>query len=390
MKMVKSLLLGAAAGIVAVAGAQAADLPAKAKPVDYVKVCGQYGAGFFVIPGTETCLDISGYVRVDYYINEIGAQPQPSAPASKNDTATRSRAVASFDARSATEHGTLRSFMQMGATIDSGGAAGVYLDRAFIQWAGFTFGYTQSFFDAWHGVAYTTPLGGGGNLWTTVLAYTMQFGGGWSATISLEDGTFTAAEQAGELGHEIPDIVANIRVDQAWGYAQIAGVVHQIRNAGASDDFGFAIGGALQLNIGGSGAQMNTLHFAATYADGASRRVLNSGTPVRRSNTPFNGASVPLFDAVGADATEAFTVGAAARFWLAPTFNVSIFGSYFDIDHAGVVNDYDGMQIGARGVWTAARGLDIGVEVLYTKIDWAPLGVNDDSLGAMVRVQRNF
>ena len=56
MKMVKSLLLGSAAGIVAVAGTQAADLPVKAKPVEYVKICSLYGDGFYYIPGTDTCI----------------------------------------------------------------------------------------------------------------------------------------------------------------------------------------------------------------------------------------------------------------------------------------------------------------------------------------------
>ena len=55
MKMVKSLLLGSAAGMVAVAGAQAADLPVKAKPVQYVKICTLYGDGFYYIPGSDTC-----------------------------------------------------------------------------------------------------------------------------------------------------------------------------------------------------------------------------------------------------------------------------------------------------------------------------------------------
>ena len=63
MKMVKSLLLGTAAGFVAIAGAQAADLPVKAKPVQYVKICSLYGAGFYYIPGTDTCLKIGGWVR---------------------------------------------------------------------------------------------------------------------------------------------------------------------------------------------------------------------------------------------------------------------------------------------------------------------------------------
>ena len=64
MKLVKSLLLGSAAGIAAVAGAQAADLPSrKAAPVEYVRVCSAYGAGFFFIPGTDTCLRVGGRVR---------------------------------------------------------------------------------------------------------------------------------------------------------------------------------------------------------------------------------------------------------------------------------------------------------------------------------------
>ena len=50
MKMVKSLLLGSAAGLVAVSGAQAADLPVKAKPVEYVKICSLYGAGSTTSP----------------------------------------------------------------------------------------------------------------------------------------------------------------------------------------------------------------------------------------------------------------------------------------------------------------------------------------------------
>jgi len=67
MTLTKSLLLGSSATLVAVAGAQAADLPSKkAAPATYVKVCDAYGAGFFVIPGTDTCVKIGGYVRAEY------------------------------------------------------------------------------------------------------------------------------------------------------------------------------------------------------------------------------------------------------------------------------------------------------------------------------------
>ena len=72
MKMVKSLLLGTAAGLVALSGAQAADLPVKAKPVQYVKICSLYGAGFYYIPGTDMCLKIGGWVRAEYAYGDNG------------------------------------------------------------------------------------------------------------------------------------------------------------------------------------------------------------------------------------------------------------------------------------------------------------------------------
>ena len=69
MKMVKSLMLGSAAGLIAMSGAQAADLPVKAKAVEYVRICSLYGAGFFYIPGTDTCIKLGGYLRVDTTFN---------------------------------------------------------------------------------------------------------------------------------------------------------------------------------------------------------------------------------------------------------------------------------------------------------------------------------
>jgi hypothetical protein len=64
---IKSLLLGSAAALAVVSGAQAADavVAAEPEPMEYVKVCDAYGTGFFYIPGTETCLKIGGQVRYE-------------------------------------------------------------------------------------------------------------------------------------------------------------------------------------------------------------------------------------------------------------------------------------------------------------------------------------
>ena len=77
MNAMKGLLLGTAAGLFAVASAQAADLPVKAKPVEYVKVCTLYGAGFFYVPGTDTCLKIGMYLRSDHGYGAGGVHAPP-------------------------------------------------------------------------------------------------------------------------------------------------------------------------------------------------------------------------------------------------------------------------------------------------------------------------
>ena len=71
MKLVKSLLLGATAAVVSVAAANAADLPSRTKgpAVEYVKVCDWISvAGFYVIPGTDTCIKVGGYTRAQYTV----------------------------------------------------------------------------------------------------------------------------------------------------------------------------------------------------------------------------------------------------------------------------------------------------------------------------------
>src|SRR5258706_12125665 len=67
MGPVKRVLLGSAAGLFDVAGAQVADLAVKAKPVEYVKVCSLYGAGFWYVPGTDTCIKIGAFVKLQLH-----------------------------------------------------------------------------------------------------------------------------------------------------------------------------------------------------------------------------------------------------------------------------------------------------------------------------------
>src|ERR1700742_2194061 len=113
MKMVKSLLLGTAAGLVAMTGAQAADLPVKAKPVQYVKICSLYGAGFYYIPGTDMCVKIGGWVRFESAYGTNGSLTSGPFNGNANNRSTsnstwRTRGYITADARNQTEYGTVR------------------------------------------------------------------------------------------------------------------------------------------------------------------------------------------------------------------------------------------------------------------------------------------
>jgi hypothetical protein len=282
MKMVKGLVLGSAAALLAVGGAQAADLPVKAKAVEYVRVCSLYGAGFWYIPGTDTCIKIGGYLRVDTTFNAAGVYGDPAWSGNAgqgnrfNDMVqSRSRMALTVDTRTATEYGVVRTFAQgdfqfnnfgnsapatvspatnaaglSGSLLNTPGGGYVAVEYVFIQFAGFTFGKSSSVFATpWNGYPgnNTSFLIGGADYVTGVnnIQYTAQFGNGVSASIGLDDptqfnrtslanlslGVTGAGSLAGDSaygGFGAPDVTANIRIDQAWGLFQLSGMLHEV------------------------------------------------------------------------------------------------------------------------------------------------------------------
>jgi hypothetical protein len=231
MKLVKTLLLGSAAGLVAAVSAQAADLPVKAKPVEYVKVCSLYGAGFWYVPGTDTCLKIGSYIREQVEFNAgnggvpIGFGASDAALAgrfTRTDTSQlsmRTRASISVDLRTQTEYGTLRSYLEGGfQTSANNGSAPtndvVYFDRGFIQFAGLTAGRIRSYFDinsmAPYSYGNSRVSGDTGALGLWGIAYTAQFGNGLSATLSFEDGGSTSQGNSAGQNSSRGALVANI------------------------------------------------------------------------------------------------------------------------------------------------------------------------------------
>jgi len=213
MKLLKSCLLGSAA-VISAGAANAADLPVKkAVPIEFVRVCSAYGAGFFYIPGTDTCLRLSGRARFEY-----GYQaPLGRGQGNGDYSGYRGLARINLDARTQTGYGTLRAFIRIeaasrtgiptvhsgtqirignafpGTGIDQYGRVEQYFntDKAFVQFAGLTAGRASSFFDFYaHDFEFVAGTSGSDVYSTNLLAYTATIGNGLSATISMEDPSF--------------------------------------------------------------------------------------------------------------------------------------------------------------------------------------------------------
>jgi hypothetical protein len=395
MNVVKSLLLGTAAGLVVTAGAQAADMPVKAKPVQYVKICSGYGDGFYYIPGTDTCLKIGGFLRIQAEYNAgaggiVVGNSGVEAPQgrfdrwSTNDVNYRTRAVLSWDVRQQTEYGPLRTYIRTGIQITTPvdtESGVVYWDRAFLQFAGFTVGKTLSFFDIFTysgAYSYHDPRPSGDTTISngvTVWGYSADFGNGFVGTLSLESpighnrtavvdattaGFFAVngvvasdtafSQNTGGNGFRMPDIVTNLRVDQPWGFAGVSAAIHEasgayyltpdiVNNGRPADKLGwaFAVGGKRNL-AGGDMVGIN-----ACYAEGASGFCTRqSSAQVYNSSTSVGAGWVT--DGVFTTGTEVeltrvwSVLGAYEHIWN-PHWKTSWFGGYLNVDYNGTATN---------------------------------------------------
>ncbi len=455
MKMVRSLLLGSAAGLVAVTAGQAADLPVKAKPVQYVKICSLYGAGFYYMPGTDMCLKIGGWVRAEATWGINGSSTSGTFQTgdyngrSTQNLWTRERGYITADAREQTAYGVARGYIAVGISSNNSGnefpSAQFSSNRAYVQWAGFTAGLAVSFFDFYPAAAYLYRAGnlpsedtGDGGWW--VWAYTAQLGGGVSATLSAEEsrraqiiamspgpgvGGPAAPLSNGALiptgltsgngygGWQYPDIIGNLRVDQAWGSAQVMAAAHQLNPAlyGATpitghpgDQWGWVAGGGIKINTPFVAPGDNVI-AQVLYTEGATKYLWSpssnlSNAVVDGADEAFGvgtdcvyGGTLAAGTATGCLMTTAWEVDAAYEHYWTPQWHQSLVGSYMAESYgsganamlcaaegagagagsaavaaAACNNNWSFWGVGSRLQWDVTKSFYIGVEAIYQQM----------------------
>jgi hypothetical protein len=389
MKLAKSLLLGSATAFVAVAGANAADLPSKkAAPATYVKVCDAYGAGFFNIPGTETCVKLGGRVRADYTYSQ--AKDTYSATSSAgvgtlklnkdgmNTQGSEVRGRVDLDARTPTAYGTVQAVTSLrmsrvtgvldataintdglkgdngvNVSINSSGAQST-LEAAYIRFAGFTFGNSRDNFSfmpsLFYGSGHWASFANG----TNNIAYTAVLGGGVSLTLALQDAAYTAgkplvdkvtsstATNVYSTYQGVPQINARLDWDQSWGTVALKGATLRYELAdGASTATTLGYDKTKQVWALGAGVKVNlpmlaagdALWFEGGYADGMTEYTLNWAS-FKSSDTKRNSAgyvltlpSIVAFDN-GIETVKSWNVAGVFQHFFAPQYRGALLASY--------------------------------------------------------------
>ncbi len=364
----KTLLLGSAAAMIAVTGARAADaIVAEPEPVEYVKVCDMYGAGYFYIPGTETCIRFSGLVRSTFTHDTdqqtvaavvasrvfvgVGIAPPagavidaatttasgsvydvPASAAVRDSVSTWTyRARLNVQTANETDYGTLTSIIRLQGDGNGGSDADVGIDRALIGLGGFRLGYTDQYWATNHGYGTPGPINDtpSGFDQAIILDYTYT-ANGLAVTVGVQDevGTANAVED--------PGLYAGLNYGASWG------------------NFAATLGYDT-LNSNAAGRVSLTLNVI----DGLTIKGLYAGV--------FDSGDVNQF--VGSD----YEWGVGVNYQATDAINV--YASYFDndtIDGAGGV-------IGAN--YAFASGIRIQGEVTFRE---------DSEQEYRLRVQRSF
>jgi len=453
--MLNKTLLGSAAVIMTMVGAQAADLPSKkAAPATYVKICDAYGAGFFFIPGTDTCVKLGGYVRYELqhtpgkdtlkYVS-TGTTAATAAVISQSsktqDTfGSEYRGRIDLDARTPTGYGAVRTFISLRGTGTSGLRKSAYdysagtvaptlggasntelnMERAFIQWAGFTVGNATSNYAMIPSMTYTANGWAGFPNGQRQIAYTASFGGGFSATVALEDKQVWGNDGL-NTNINLPDtpasLVGNIRLDQAWGFAAVHGVVgkHTRSNAatpaadavaankapqltytastaltgtsllGPQSQTGWGVGTTVSFNLDQI-AKGDKIWLTANYMDGWYGAILSSGSITSPSDGSSGGrtmggmirkdANVVYLGtaAAGYDTTTGWNVGGQFLHYWDPKWRSVFTSAYAAVNpptqaQTTAIAWGKGTLFEVRGnlIYSPVNNFDIGVELQYLK-----------------------
>ncbi|WP_273795256.1 porin [Brucella intermedia] len=399
---IKVILLGSAAALAVTSGVQAADAIVAPPPeaAEYVRVCDAYGAGYFYIPGTETCLRIDGYIRYDVKGGDdvfarggrLSRDPEGGYSlvrgGKERDTyAKMARATLRFSTASETELGTLKTFVETRFQWEDGkdSASGSSLRYGYIQLGGLRLGLDESAFVTFPGylgnvINDDVILAGGYR--TNAISYTFTGDNGFSAILSLEQGSnadidsghyryrkgsqlITADAGRGQISDYMPHVVGGLKYAGGWG--AITGVAaYDARNETWAGKVRADVNITDQLSAWVMGGyKSNDDHYAYVYTDASGR---DRGVRVIDAFYGTWGGDWAVWGGAAYNVTDKATANIQAAYEAAGTLAAS-----------------------ANMAYTLVPGFTVTPEVSYTKWnDGKSVLKGQHAWQGMIRFQRTF
>ncbi|PZM17025.1 porin [Rhizobium tubonense] len=365
---IKSLLLGSAAALAAVTGAHAADaiVAAEPEPLEYVRICDAYGAGYFYIPGTETCLKVGGAVRTE------GKWYDAYDPLSHNGTLWHTRAELKLDTATDSEYGALKTNVVVRWDWQEGGN-GSDGNKTKLLWAnislgGFTVGKTDSQYNQFAGYAggvMNDDVIYDGPYELNQLTYNYDAGNGFTAVASIEDSNSTVnaigksntAWVTAKTNQYAPNGVLGLGYKAGnWSFKVVGGYDSIVEE------------GAIKARVDADFGVFKAFLMGGWNTDG-SKLNQYAGTNLARSACPVGRGDLCGWGdwAVWGGVTVPFDAKLNANLQLAYT-DSKIFAATANVKY------------------TVVKGLVVTPEVSYTNFD----SVNQDQWAGILRFQRSF
>ncbi|WP_102867842.1 porin [Pseudovibrio exalbescens] len=395
----KALLL-ATAGAAVATSASAADLPVVAEPVDYVQVCDAYGAGFFKIPGKDTCLKIGGRIRTQIVSDNLtDDRPRLKIVDSKTvfgekvlakrdmDYSAYARGYLYLTSMTDTEIGLIKTYTEFYSEWDQDGTGSSKVGSAYLQigadFADILIGRTTSQFDAFTGAVDVGVITRNWSDQSTLqIAMMKSLGNGVSVALSAEDSSY----RDGDVNSA--DIVGKIGIAQGWGSFEVAAAYHDTPD-GAKEDSGYAVRGTATINLDMI-APGDKFIFQAAYADSALSYLGTGTTELVDVSDGVGGEPDTLVTLSDSNGAEGYTLGAGFTHFWTPEVATSIDGSYLSLEQDNI--DYDRWAIDGSIGWYPVSGLVIALDAGFANEDWSngtdSADFDDAKVGA--RVQYTF
>jgi len=367
---IKTLLLGTAAAVAVVGGAQAADLSV-AEPVEYVKVCDYFGTGYWYIPGTDNCIKIGGHVTLLADFHKDSTLPNTSHSSTWAFTAEQE---VTFDVKSETEYGVLEGFAELEADVGPGGNPGyvnqgdVYSDGFFLSLGGFKAGYFSpaaeqgsTYMDTF-GIAGNAfrPINGATKLDTAELAWAT---GGMGVTVSVSDPTpILTGSLASQASDSTPILSGLLSFTSKKFSAGLSGFYMD-----TTDGADYGITGTATIAL----TSMDNLWLEGNYG-----------------NNLFTGTD-GAFSAYGNGHNDGYSLTASWQHVLSKTLNFDVDAEYAKGDTGHFSDGQSAWDVGADLVWAPVAGFRAKAAVLYTSNTYSG-GSTTDSWVAELGVRRDW